>query len=233
MKFNKQLQWGGGWMATAALGAALLGGGAVATVALADPASVRTTQDVYWNWEWNQPGKAVGTSQLVRNESGVTATLTTTGLPKGHAMTLWIITFNSPDKCWDKPCSILDLMVNPEAEGDFHFGGGAVTGQGKTTLAGHLSVGDITGSGKAELAALGVPVPPPVPLTNPYGAEVRLAVHSHGPKLEGQDLKAQISSFTGGCFVQPFLGDMFGWAEDADDVPANPGECSTIQYAVH
>lgn len=211
-----------------ALGAMLLAGSAMATQVLSDTGSVQTTQDVYWNWEWDQPGKALGMSRLVRTEHGVTATLTTEGLPKGHAMTLWIITFNSPGECWTTPCSILDLMANAAAEGDFHFGGGAVTGNGKTTLAGHLAVGDVTGSGKLEIA---IPDVPAIPLTNPYGAEVRLAVHSHGPKLRGQDLKAQISSFLGGCAI--LLGDVFGWAESLDDVPANKGECSTVQFAVH
>lgn len=164
-----------------ALGAMLLAGSAMATQVLSDTGSVQTTQDVYWNWEWDQPGKALGMSRLVRTEHGVTATLTTEGLPKGHAMTLWIITFNSPGECWTTPCSILDLMANAAAEGDFHFGGGAVTGNGKTTLAGHLAVGDVTGSGKLEIA---IPDVPAIPLTNPYGAEVRLAVHSHGRSPE-------------------------------------------------
>ena len=67
-------------------------------------------------------------------------------------------------------------------------------------------------------------------LTNPMGADVILALHSHGPKRRGQDLVAQIGSYTGGCDL--FLGPD-GFAAGPADVPVNDGECSTISLASH
>ena len=70
------------------------------------------------------------------------------------------------------------------------------------------------------------------PLTNPDGAQVTLAIHDHGPAQSGRTLYEQLTSYRGGC-VLPFLGDFGGFAQSASDLPANPGECSTIQVAFH
>ena len=51
-------------------------------------------------------------------------------------------------------------------------------------------------------------------------------MHSHGPALTGEELKAQISSYTGGC--ETFLGNQYGIAQGPQDVPMAPHECSTI-----
>jgi hypothetical protein len=148
----------------------------------------------------------------------------TSGLPAGHAVTLWFIFFNRPDLCAARPCGASDLGT---AEGDFHLAAGHVTSDGKVTFAGHLQVDDISGSGLLETGmGLGTP------LTNPYGAEVILALHSHGPKMQGLQLKDQISSYLGGC-VLPFLGDAIGFATGPQDIPDSFGECSTIQISVH
>lgn len=83
------------------------------------------------------------------------------------------------------------------------------------------------------LAAIGAAPPFFVtPLTNPSGAQVILALHSHGPAQTGQTLANQMSSYLGGC-VLPFLGDAGGFAESSADIPASRGECSTIQVAFH
>ena len=95
------------------------------------------------------------------------------------------------------------------------------------------STGETSTSGWAELAAIGgAPAAFITPLTNPYGAQVILALHSHGPMQSGQNLVAQMSSYLGGCDL-PFLGDASGFAASSADIPASPGECSTIQLAFH
>ncbi len=66
------------------------------------------------------------------------------------------------------------------------------------------------------------------PLTNPKGAQVTLALHSHGPAQSGITLYEQLTSYLGGCIL-PFLGDANGFAESASDIPANEGECATVQ----
>lgn len=193
----------------------------MAATAWGDP-SASTTEGVYWWWD---PGRAVGTSDLIRTSDGVTAVLHTSELPAGQAVTLWFIMFNHPEACLTNPCSAPDLF-NPATGGDFHFASGHVTGgSGNTTFAAHLSVGDVSGSGLVE-TGLG----PAVPLMNPRTAEITLALHSHGPKLKGQDLKRQISSYLGGCNV--FNGPD-GFAGGPEDVPDAPYECSTIQFSYH
>lgn len=211
--------------------AALLSGAVLVTAglagmapAVADTGSMRSTEPAFWTWD---SGNAVGSSQLVRSTNGVTAVFHTTGMPANQAVTLWFIIFNNPSACLDTPCSLFDLLFNADAGGDFHYGGGLVTGaSGHATFAGHLAVGDTSGSGKEEIG-----MGPAIALTEPYQAEVLLALHSHGPKQTGLALRHQISSFTGGCAV--FLGDGFGWAEGPDDIPDAAGECTTFQYSRH
>jgi hypothetical protein len=69
-----------------------------------------------------------------------------------------------------------------------------------------------------------------VGLLNPLTADVQLALHSHGPAGSGQVLKAQLSSFLGGC--QTFLGPD-GIADGPEDMPVAVGECTTFQYSNH
>lgn len=194
-----------------------------ATAVQADEAgSVQSTTPVYWIWDFANP---VGTATLVRTRNGMSAHVTTTGLPAGQANTLWFIVFNNPQACSTAPCSTIDIF-NPATYADFHYGGGNVTGNGHmTTLSGRLGIGDISGSGKTEIGQ------DAVPLIHPYQAEVHLVVHSHGPKLTGRELKAQLSTFLGGCTA--FLGDMFGVAQAPGDVPSDPGQCSSIQASIH
>ena len=105
-----------------------------------------------------------------------------------------------------------------------------MVGAGTTTFAGHLQAGDTGASGKAELAAAGVAPVVAVPLTDVDGAEVVLALHDHGPADSGQTLRAQLSSFLGGCST--FNGPD-GFAAGPADIPDAMGECSTFQRSLH
>jgi hypothetical protein len=190
--------------------------------------SQRASQDVFWIWDIGNPSALTGTSTLERTETGISAVMQTSELSPGHAMTLWFIVFNNPGACATSPCSIADLLTNPAAQGDFLLAAGNIVGgNGRANFGGHLQVGDIRGSGFIEI---GMPELA-VGLLNPFGAEVHLAVHSHGPALSGQDLKAQISSYLGGC--QMFLGNQYGIAQGPQDVPTEPGQCATIQASVY
>lgn len=199
-----------------------------ATAAFASPAA-RSTQPVIWTWDASTP---IGASTLVRTDTGVSGTFHSAGLPAGQAVTLWFIVFNDPSECSDDPCSIVDLIFNPDAEGDFLVGGGHVIGgSGRANFGGSVQVGDTSGSGFVEI---GMP-DRAIGLTNPRGAEVHLALHSHGPAVAGQSLRGQISSYTGGC--ESFLGNGgfagSGIADGPEDVPDAVGECSTLQASVH
>jgi hypothetical protein len=199
-----------------------------ATAALATPAA-QSTHPVVWTWD---PTTTVGTSTLRRTDAGLSATIQSSGIPAGQAVTLWFIVFNNPSACATDPCSVVDLIFNIDAEGDFLVGGGQVIGDSaQINLGGALQVGDISGSGFIEI---GMPARA-IGLTNPRGAEVHLALHSHGPAVAGPTLRDQINSFTGGC--QVFLGDGgfggSGIADGPEDVPDVVGECSTLQVSVH
>jgi hypothetical protein len=167
------------------------------TPAMAGEQAVRTTANVYWNWDTVNP---VGTSEITRSSSGITAVYKTSGLPAGHAYTLWIVFFNNPELCSiPLSCTAPAEVGSPVIGSDFHFvGGNVVGGSGNLTVAGHLKIGDTSGSGLVEIGMTGFP------LVDPFKAQVVLAIHSHGPKLTGEKLKSQISSFLGGCEV--FLG---------------------------
>lgn len=182
-----------------------------------------TTSPVYWMWDTDT---TIGSSRLVRTESGLSAVFHATGVPKGHAMTLWFGVLNNPEHCATRPCTLPDFF-NPLVQGDFLWGGGIVTGgSGKNNLGGHLKVGDSSGSAFLEFGNLDAAVG----LINPLRAEVMLLVHSHGPAVPGTVLKSQISSFTGGCSV--YLGPD-GFAAGPQDIPDEIGECSTFQVSIH
>ena len=193
---------------------------------VASPAA-RSTEPVVQTWD----GTQLGTSTLVRTDAGLSASFHSSGLPAGQALTLWFVIFNNPSACGG-PCGLSDLLFNEAARGDFLVGAGHVTGGGGTANFGaHLAVGDARGSAFPEI---GMP-DRPIGLTDPWNAQVGLLLHSHGPMVPGQVLKAQLSSFTGGCAV--FLGDLelpgSGIADSADDVPDAVGECSTILASIH
>lgn len=184
----------------------------------------------FWTFAAEPPA---GMTKLVRTKNGLTAQVKTTGLTAGHAVTLWIMFFDNPEACAGPVCNPEVDIGAPGVNFDFHYAGGHIVNDSTTTLTGHLRVGELSTSGWAELVAIGGAPPFFVaPLTNPTGAQVILAVHSHGPAQRGTNLAAQMSSYLGGC-VLPFLGDAAGFAQDWIDIPDEEGECSTIQVAFH
>lgn len=200
-----------------------LGLGAIAAgPALAD--SEITVRPVINTWDADTP---VGTSRLVRNNSGLSATFQTSSLPAGQVMTLWFVIFNNPAACFTSPCGLDDLLANEDAQADFLWGAGNIVGgSGRGNLGGHLRVGEVSRSAFIELGAPEAAVG----LIDPFGAEVHLMLHSHGPLVPGRTLKAQLNSFLGGC--EMFLGPD-GIAAGPEDVPSAVGECSTFQVSVH
>lgn len=67
-------------------------------------------------------------ARLIRGDSGVGFTLSTSGLEKGHAVSIWWVIFNDPDHCAGDPCEVTDLF-NPDVNAAVQAGGGHVIAQ--------------------------------------------------------------------------------------------------------
>jgi hypothetical protein len=101
---------------------------------------------------------AVGTSTLVRTDSGLAFSLQTTGLPAGHAVTVW----------W--------MVVNPDAAAPsvLYAAGHVIDDSGAAGFGGSLQEGDT--DGVVELPGLSLEG-----LLDATGATVVLVVRDHGP----------------------------------------------------
>ena len=196
-------------------------------------AAEQTERPVFWSWDVG--GTPVGASNLVRNDTGISASFKTTGLTPGNAVTLWFVVFNNPGECSAPGCGPDDMGDTP-AQGDCLYAGGPVIGgDGQGNFGGHLNVGDTSRSGLAELMGGCENCTPG--LINPEGALVTLAVHDHGPARTGQALTEQISTFMGDCDPyppSPVIGDANGFATGPGDLPIPAGGyCLTTQFSPH
>jgi hypothetical protein len=168
-------------------------------------------------------GKVVGSSHLVRTDSGISATLRTSELPAGYAVTTWWAIFNNPEACFEE-CDDPDFFV-PEVEGSFgYLAGHVIGGSGKGNFGGHLAAGDTS------QAVMGPG------LLDARKAVIQIAVHTHGEKIP-ELVESQISTFLGGCRIDEWVGllDVLGITEDELPLRGEPGPniCETTQAAVH
>ncbi len=157
---------------------------------------------------WDQGGATVYApegARLVRQAKGIAVSvkmptpepgqyLYPDGTVPGHpeVFTLWMFVFNYPENC-DGPCGP-DDMTNPAVEfGVYNPAGHAAAGS-SLTLAGRAGVGDPAGAPPGIM---------PHDLSNPAGAEVHLAVTSHG-QLDPASLPGEFRRPTGsgacGCW---------------------------------
>jgi hypothetical protein len=172
--------------------------------AQADPASISTAPVVeLLSGDFNVVAGA--SSKIVRNDNGVTVSVSTTVDPGTY--TMWMLLWNDPDSCTGSP----GLECDPDV--DFMdcvlFTAGHVVGNnGTLNYTGHRKIYDSSGAIGPFECANG--------LTNPQGAAIHLIIRSHGPKQPGQ-VNLQISTVGGGCL--------------APDDPANP--CADVQAAPH
>lgn len=161
----------------------------------------------------------VGSSTLIRTDSGVAATIATTGLTPGDAITVWWVVFNEPDGCeTGTPASKCGPQDGHAGRGgaSLSYGGGEVVNDdGTFTYASDLAVGDASQA----LAGPG--------LIDVGGAEVALVIKSHGPKIPGSD---QTNTFAGGCTDQSDAPP----TAPADRVgEPGPNNCAEVQASIH
>ncbi|MDX1645725.1 MAG: hypothetical protein R3304_01175 [Longimicrobiales bacterium] len=118
------------------------------------------------------------------------------GIVPGHpeVFTLWVFAFNHPEKCTDGVCNADDLGSGAAAKGSVYNGGGHVASGASMTITGRLGVGEEAFNDQ--------------PLMNPAGAEIHLAVTSHGALSEA-DLPNEFRTPTGpgtcGCWWLSFF----------------------------
>ncbi|MFQ5720613.1 MAG: hypothetical protein ACE5IK_13825 [Acidobacteriota bacterium] len=149
-----------------------------------------------------------GSAMLVRSEAGVTFTLHVGEGIAAHApVTVWMVVWNNPENC-DRLGGALpfcnDTDFNQEFDGNpatnvnvavlGPIAGHVVGPNGKANFAGHLNVGDASGSING---LFGLPFTGG--LIDPFGAEVHLIVHVHPTDLGDGTVANAIHSFDGGC----------------------------------
>ena len=119
-------------------------------------AATQTTSPV--NWITIPPGgssipsEPAGTSTLTRTDSGISFSLSTSGLQAGHAVTIW----------W--------MVLNPDGSLSVLYGAGhVIDAGGAAEFGGYLQVGDTDGAIRGP------------GLLDAAGADVTLVVRDHGP----------------------------------------------------
>lgn len=164
----------------------------------------------------------VGSSTLVRNGNGVSATLDTTALTPGDVVTLWWVVFNDPDGCQAgipnvSSCGPVDAQLGRGGVSPLRATGRIVDESGTAHYGAHLRRGDTSRA----LVGPG--------LLDARDAEVILVLKTHGPKLPGL-VSEQLHTFAGGCADQ---------SDAPPGAPAHlvgtpgPNECAEIQVSVH
>lgn len=175
-------------------------------------------------------------ANMVRTMNGINFRVDTNSLEPGHAYTLWVVIFNEPGNCLTAPdpCTPADLF-HSGAKPDMLYGAGAVaSGSGGAILAGRTRLGDVSGSVQAPVGLFSYG------LVDPFGAEVHLVVHNHGPVIP-EFMPDMIQSLAGGCTDAgiPAQGAPSPWNDFALS-PAyaqefgrlGPNACLSVQYSI-
>jgi hypothetical protein len=132
-------------------------------------------------------------SILFRHSEGVAFTFSTSGLPPGDAVTLWMAMFNNPDSCATSPCTPADF-ANPDVNGTLLNTGGVIVGlDGRANYGAFRAIGDVTGARPNFGTGNG--------LVKPKKAEIHLVARTHGPAnlMDPTVLQEQLSMFFGAC----------------------------------
>lgn len=170
------------------------------------------------------PPSVVGSSTLVRTDNGLSARLETSGLEAGHAVTMWMVVANAPEKCeTGTPFSQCGPADHEAGRGDIsvhHAAGHVIGDDGTATYGTHLRVGDTSRALFEEDPGL----------LDPRDAEVILILKTHGEKIPGM-VSEQLRTFLGGCDEEAPPG-----LTPRPEVLGEPGpndDCAEIQVSVH
>lgn len=156
----------------------------------------------------------VGSSTVVRTDSGASATVETSGLVPGHVVTLWWVVFNNPEACVAgippvSHCGPPDESTTEAQPSILPATGRIVAADGTARYGAYLRMGD------ASRALFGPG------LLDPRGAEIILVLRTHGPKIP-QLLSEMLHTFGAGCTTAP----------PGTGTPG-PNDCHEVQVSVH
>ena len=172
-------------------------------------------------------GDAIGTgahTTLKRSADAVAVGVHSRGLEPGHAYTVWLAIFNTPDGCATAPCAEPDLF-NPAATPSVIWSGvgGIANPAGALNGSGMLSEGNAEGyqqlfTDTAAAGTLDRGFPDPGFL-DAEGAEIHFVVRDHGPDTGDPD---QTSTFEGDCTPPSSIG-----------LGAGAFECVDVQFSIN
>ena len=192
------------------------------------------SNNVYWWW-----GEMAGSSTIVRSDSGISGTYSSSlsndvGSMNGYAVTVWFVVFNEPEQCGDPldpfdQCIDTDLF-NPLVKADVLYAAGNIVGGSENANFGlHLNEGDNSGS-IADLFGLPTNNGESWGLIDARKAEVHYVLRTHGPKVPGH-VKGMIQTYEGGCVFNAPYGYNPPMAEN--QLQLDLGDCQDVQFAVN
>lgn len=159
------------------------------------------------------------TAALVRTANDVTLVYEATELVPGNIYTVWWMIANKPELCESDPCSVADILGNPDVvESEVGNGGGQIADE----------------TGHAEFRAT-LPVGDPMDNWFGYGfpdvsaAQIHVVLHDHGPPVEGL-VEEMLTTFRAGC-TEESLPTIFPDVAYADGTPG-PNECIHYQFTI-
>lgn len=166
----------------------------VAFMALAATSANAETRTLPMSWtppSGQTPGPIDGTRALLETGPfGASMHLTSKDLTPGHAVTVWFVAIQKPERCKKNPCSPVEAMGMSEMESVAVNGGGTVVpANGRIEISAHLPAGKVP-SNLFE-----------TDFVSPETAEYHLVIHDHGPMIPGL-APDMLSSFRGGCTIE-------------------------------
>lgn len=192
---------------------------AVSGIAVAGGPADKDSNNVSWWW-----GDPAGSSTIVRTDSGISGTVSTSlsnegGSYKNFAVTLWLVVFNNPDECATTPCGEPDLFLDAVMADVLYGAGHVIGGSEEANFGVHLNEGDTSGS---ILSGYG--------LIDAREAEIHYVLRSHGPAIPDQ-VSEMIHTFDGGCIYNAPMGHPPPGV--VGDLVFDEGDCQDIQFAIN
>lgn len=156
---------------------------------------------------------------LIRTDSGITLNFFTNDLIAGNAYSAWWVIVNEPENCETRPCTAADIIVNVDGtKSNLTSAGGMVANEhGIANFFSHLALGEVPNPWYSH------------DFIDPYGVEVHIVLHEHGPVIEGME-EEMTSTYRAGC-TDESLPAIFPVTALTDGA-SGPNDCQHFQFAI-